>query len=237
MQGFLGRWSGCWEVPEGARFSELERLRQAPKRQSGTELVRALKRVDDLARFELGRVEVSKVPVRRMKTLARYGAGSKAPLLARLLEPRRTATMVAVTRSLEAEAIDDALDLFALLMASRLISPARRKSSGDRLAMLPKLEKASKLLSKAGRVLVEQLDLVAEADADLDPAALWAAVTDQAGATKDQVLAALDSVEELVLDDDGAAEAALRAALVAGDAGLEAGGVRQRRSSAGRGGP
>ncbi|MFI9848481.1 hypothetical protein ACIHFD_66555 [Nonomuraea sp. NPDC051941] len=115
---------GLLEVPEGARFSELERLRQAPKRQSGAEMVRALKRVDDLARFELGRVEVSKVPVRRMKTLARHGAGSKAPLLARLLEPRRTATLVAVTRSLEAEAIDDALDLFALLIATRLISPA-----------------------------------------------------------------------------------------------------------------
>jgi hypothetical protein len=205
---------GLLEVPEGSRFSELERLRQAPKRQSGAELVRALKRVDDIARFELGRVEVSKVPVRRMKTLARYGAGSKAPLLARLLEPRRTATLVAVTRSLEAEAIDDALDLFVLLMATRLISPARHKSSGDRLAMLPKLEKVSRLLSKAGRVLVEQLDLVAEANADLDPAALWAAVTDQAGATKEQVLAALDSVEELVPDDDGAAEAALRTALV-----------------------
>ncbi|MEU0484848.1 DUF4158 domain-containing protein [Streptosporangium sp. NPDC006013] len=205
---------GLLEVPEGSRFSELERLRQAPKRQSGAELVRALKRVDDIARFELGRVDVSKVPVRRMKTLARYGAGSKAPLLARLNEPRRTATLVAVTRSLEAEAIDDALDLFALLMATRLISPARRKASGDRLAMLPKLEKASKLLSKASRVLVEQLDLVAEADADLDPAALWAAVTDQAGATKEQVLAALESVEELVPDDDGAAEAAMRAALV-----------------------
>lgn len=65
--------------------------------------------------------------------------------------------------------------------------------------MLPKLEKASKLLSKAGRVLVEQLDLVVKADADLDPAALWAAVTDQVGATKEQVLAALDSVEKLVV--------------------------------------
>ncbi|MEO3784199.1 hypothetical protein ABGB12_12765 [Actinocorallia sp. B10E7] len=43
-----------------------------------------------------------------------------------------------MTRSLEAEAIDDALDLFALLMATRLISPARRKASGDRLAMLPR---------------------------------------------------------------------------------------------------
>jgi hypothetical protein len=126
------------EVPEGARVSELERLRQAPKRQSGTEMVRALRRVDDLARFELGRVRVGKVPVRRMKTLARYGAGSKAPALARLHEPRKTATLLAVTRSLEAEAIDDALDLFTLLMATRLISPARRKSAGERLAMLPK---------------------------------------------------------------------------------------------------
>ncbi|WP_067144018.1 Tn3 family transposase [Microtetraspora malaysiensis] len=205
---------GLLEVPEGARLSELERLRQAPKRQSGPELVRALKRVDDLAAFELGRVRVSKVPVRRMKTLARYGAGSKAPLLARLDEPRRTATLVAVTRSLEAEAIDDAVDLFALLMTTRMINPARRKSGTDRLAMLPRLEKASRVLSRAGRVLVEQLDLVAETNADLDPAALWAAVAQEAGATKQQVLAALESVEELVPDDDGAAEAAMRSALV-----------------------
>ncbi|SEH00917.1 protein of unknown function [Nonomuraea solani] len=70
----------------------LERLRQAPKRQSGTEMAKALQRVDDIARFELVRVRVDKVPVRRMKTLAKYGAGTKAPpLLARLAEPRQTA--------------------------------------------------------------------------------------------------------------------------------------------------
>lgn len=57
------------------------------------------------------------VPVRRMKTLAKYGAGSKAPALDRLVEPRRTATLLAVTRALEVEAIDDALDLFALLIS------------------------------------------------------------------------------------------------------------------------
>lgn len=119
-----------------------------------------------------------------------------------------------MTRSLEAEAIDDALDLFALLMATRLISPARRKSTGERMAMLPKLEKASKPLSRAGRVLVKQLDLVAEVGTDLDVAALWTAVAAQAGASKEQVLAALEQVEELVPKDDGAAEAALRAALV-----------------------
>ena len=53
-------------------------------------------------------MRVDKVPVRRMKTFAKYGAGSEAPLLTRLDEPCKTATMLAVTRSLEAEAIDDA---------------------------------------------------------------------------------------------------------------------------------
>ncbi|MEV4895186.1 DUF4158 domain-containing protein, partial [Nonomuraea sp. NPDC055795] len=204
--------SGLLVVPEGSRISELERLRQAPKRHSGTEMAKALKRVDDIAAFRL--VRVDKVPVWRMNTLAKYGAGAKAPLLARLSEPRKTATMLGVTRSLEAEAIDDALDLFALLMATRLISPARRKSTGERMAMLPKLEKASKLLSRAGRILVQQLDLVAEVGADLDVAALWTAVVAQVGVSKEQVLAALEQVEELVPEDDGAAEAALRAALV-----------------------
>ena len=127
--------------------------------------------------FELGRIEVSKVPVRRMKTLARYGAVEQGAFL--LGTPGRAAAdsdagSGANTRSLEAEAIDDALDLFALLMATRLISPARRKSGTDRLAMLPKLEKSSRALSRAGPGAGGAAELVAEANAELDPAALSA---------------------------------------------------------------
>ncbi len=46
-----GALSGLLVVPEGSRVSELEKLRQAPKRTSGTEMVRALQRVDNLAGF------------------------------------------------------------------------------------------------------------------------------------------------------------------------------------------
>jgi hypothetical protein len=60
--------------------------------QTGTEMARALQRVDDLARFRLGRVRIDKVPVRRMKTLVKYGADSRAPLLTRLHEPKKPAT-------------------------------------------------------------------------------------------------------------------------------------------------
>lgn len=83
----------------------------------------------------------------------------------------------------------------------RLISPARRASDRERLAMLPQLEKALKILT-------EELELVAEHEADLDIAALWAAVEEAVPCTT--VAGAVATVEALVPEDDGSAEAAMR---------------------------
>ncbi|OPC77682.1 Tn3 family transposase [Embleya scabrispora] len=199
-------------VPEGKRFSELERLRRPPTRTTGPAMVRALERVDEISAFKLGRLRLSRVPPNRLASLARYGFASKAQTLERASEPRRTAMVTAVMRHLEAVAIDDALDLFAVLMATRLISPARRASDKERLAMLPHLEKAARTLAKAAKVLVEQLELVDEAGADLDPGALWAAVEERA-APRAVVAQALEAIERLVPEDDGSAEAAMRASL------------------------
>src|SRR5664280_2801474 len=112
--------------PDGSRFSELERRwRRAPTRVSGPGLVKALDRAADLAGLRVREVDCSAVPANRMTALARYGLASTATALLGLAEPRRTATLLAMTRLLDAAAIDDALDLFALLMATRLINPAR----------------------------------------------------------------------------------------------------------------
>ncbi|MDX3613140.1 hypothetical protein OG858_03140 [Streptomyces europaeiscabiei] len=109
---------------------------------------------------------------------------------------------------MEAQAVDDALDLFAVLMANRLISPARRASQRERLAMLPQLEKAARILAKASKILTQELDLVAEHDADLDVAALWAAVEEAVPRTA--VAGAFATVEAVVPEDDGSAEVAMR---------------------------
>lgn len=195
-------------VPEGKRVSELERLRTPPVKSTGTAMVRAMERVEEISAFALGRVNLSRVPVNRLSTLARYGQLSKAQTIERAPEPRRTALLTAVVRQLEAQAIDDALDLFAVLMANRLISPARRASERERLAMLPQLEKAARILAKASKILTEELDLVAEHEADLDVAALWAAVEEAVSRTA--VASAVATVEVLVPEDDGSAEAAMR---------------------------
>lgn len=195
-------------VPDGRRVSELERLRTPPVKSTGTAMVRAMERVEEISAFGLGRVNLSSVPVNRLNTLARYGQLSKAQTIERAPEPRQTALLTAVVRQLEAQAVDDALDLFAVLMANRLISPARRASDRDRLAMLPQLEKAARILAKASKILTEELDLVAEAGTDLDVGALWGAVEEAVPRTA--VAGAAATVEALVPEDDGSAEAAMR---------------------------
>ncbi|KPC84526.1 hypothetical protein ADK82_00275 [Streptomyces sp. NRRL S-4] len=135
-------------TPEDARFSELERLRRPPTRTTGTAFARSLERADEIGAFQLGRVRLSQVPPNRLAALARYGLGSKAASLERAEEPKRTAMLTAVMRHLEAKAIDEALDLFQVLMATRLISTAKRATEKERLFTLPQLEKASRMLAR-----------------------------------------------------------------------------------------
>jgi len=136
-----GRLRASLRVPAGSRFSEMESWRRAPTRVSGPGLAQALERAAALAGLAVRAADCSAVPPNRVAALARYGLVSKAPTLLALAEPRRTATLLAMSRHLDAVAIDDALDLFALLMATKLINPARRASATERLAALPRLER------------------------------------------------------------------------------------------------
>ncbi|GGV86285.1 transposase [Streptomyces gelaticus] len=199
------------KTPEGARFSELERLRRPPTRTTGTAFARALERVDEIGAYRLGRLRLSQIPPNRMAALARYALGSKAPLLERATEPKRTAMLTAVMRHLEAKAIDEALDLFQVLMATRLLNAAKRKTEKERLSTLPQLEKASRTLARAAKVLFEELKLVEEQETDLDVAALWAAVEEVA--PRAAVMSAAATVVTLVPEDENTADIAMRAAL------------------------
>jgi len=102
-------------------------------------------------------------------------------------------------------------DLFALLMATRLINPARTASATERVASLPRLERASRLLAVAHRELFQTLDAAAQAGTGLDAPAIWA-VLEHVG-TREALARAAALVEELVPEDDGMAESAMRVVL------------------------
>lgn len=161
-------------VLSGSRVSELDRLRRAPTRASGPEMVRALDRAAEIAGFGTDRIDVVDVPPSRVAALARAGLTGDAFALRRLPAERRSATLLATARLLRSNAIDDALDLFAVLMASKLIGPAERASVVERLRSLPQLAKASATLATAARVMLELAEASgSESDPSLDPAAAW----------------------------------------------------------------
>ncbi len=172
---------GLLDVPGGRRVSELERLRRPPTRTTGTSMAKALERVDEIARFRLGRVRIEKVPPNRLAPLARTGLGSKAPNLERTPEPKRTALLTSVVRHLEASAIDDALDLFALLMQVKLVSAARRATDREWVAGRQRVVKAFRMVDGVFRLWSEQLDLIAESGTDFDPGAMWRALETEIG--------------------------------------------------------
>jgi hypothetical protein len=72
-------------------------------------------------------------------------------------------------------------------------------------------EKASRTLARASRVLFTELESLEKRKATLNPTAVWAAI--EKVASRAAVTSALATVEQLVPQDDGAAEIALRTAL------------------------
>ncbi|MFJ9181379.1 Tn3 family transposase [Streptomyces sp. NPDC102360] len=199
------------ETPEGRRYSYLETFRRPPTKTTGTAMKRALERVDEIAVYRLGRVKLDKLPPNRLAALARYGLGSKATSLERASEPKRTAMLTAVMRHLEAKAIDDALELFTVLMSTKLLSTAKRLTNKDRLSTLPQLEKASRITARISKVFMEELEHIEESGKAVDAAAMWKALEEVA--PRAQLWSAAATVASLVPEDDDSAEIAIREAL------------------------
>jgi Domain of unknown function (DUF4158) len=198
--GLPGRLVSLLDVPGGSRVSEMERLRRSPVRASAPQMVRSLDRASELLAIGAGKADLAGVPANRVDALARYGLGTKAPTLRGLTEPRRTATLLATARALEVTAVDDVLDLFSLLMATKLLAWAERESNKQRQRDMPRLARASVTLAKAARVLL------AAGDRALTAAELWAEI--ERVASRDKVASAIEAVEELAPfgedDDDDA---------------------------------
>ena len=206
-----GRLVRSLRVSEGSRFSELEGWKQSPTRVTGPALVSALGRAMELEALRARNADCSRVPSNRIAALARYGMASKAATLQGLSEPRRTGTLLALVRHLDAVAVDDVLDLFALLMSTKLINPSRKAADINRLASLPRLERASRLLALVNQELMLVLDAVAANDVELDAGVVWASLDKVA--SRAQILDAVTIVTGLVPDEDGSAETAMRVAL------------------------
>ena len=145
------RLEGLLTVPEGERMSRLERLRRAPVRVSGPALVEALGRVERAK--ALGTFDDSGVPPARREALARYAMSAWAGTVGQMPESRRVATLVAFAEHVQRAALDDALDLFGLLVDG-LFRDAEREGTRERLRRLREFDRAALRLRDAVGVIL-----------------------------------------------------------------------------------
>ena len=89
-----------------------------------------------------GSLDLSGIPPGRVAALARVAASVKAQAIARMPEERRISALVAFARNLEAQAQDDALDLFDALV-SDMVSTSKGLDRKKRMRTLKDLDAAA----------------------------------------------------------------------------------------------
>ncbi|HAM21353.1 MAG TPA: Tn3 family transposase, partial [Actinobacteria bacterium] len=141
-------------VPEGARQSTMDRLRSGPTLQSTAEIVRSIRRLDEVRELTGQLPSTDHLPKTRLLSLARYAGAAKAQAIARLPEARRLATLLAFIKALEASAQDDVLDLFETLV-TRIFNHAVRKGREARLRDLRDLDSAALTLSQVCALVLD----------------------------------------------------------------------------------
>ncbi|MEV6332663.1 Tn3 family transposase [Streptomyces sp. NPDC051909] len=206
-------------VSAGQRVSELDRLRRGPVRVSGPQMKAALERAEEIAALGMGEVDVAGIPPRRLAELSRYGVDGKASLLRRHGDARRLATLLATAVHLTTRAVDDALDLLEVLVATRLLARAERDTAKEKLRTLPKVERAGAKLAVALQVVFDTTAEQVDTDTGevTEPkvatlAAMWEEI--EAVVTREELAAAIAAMFELTPPLDSDADEAWRRVLV-----------------------
>lgn len=142
------------EVPEGARQSPLDQLRHGSDRVSAPALLGALNRLQEIRAVGVSDIDLERFPPIRIQSLARYAAKTSAAMIARMPDDRRLAILLAFAKHFEVIALDDALDVFDLLM-SDILRDAKRLGDRARLRTLKALDAAALDLRTACKMLLD----------------------------------------------------------------------------------
>ena len=142
-------------VPEDKRRSRFDQLRQGPRHVSGPSMIAALERYEAFRNLGIRELDFSCIPPVWLQSLARYATTGWAPNMARMPAERRIATLVAFAYAYTAATLDDALDLFDMLIAD-IAASAKTLGQKKRLRSLHDLDQAALALAEVCSILLDE---------------------------------------------------------------------------------
>ena len=143
------------QVPEDKRTSRFDYYRKGPTTISSPAFIVAIKRFIDLKAFNLCDLNFSRIPPVRLKNLARHAGIISMHKISRMPDDKRIAFLVAFVKVFEVIALDDALDIFDLLITG-ISSAAKKLGQKKRLRTLKDLDKAALALAKICEVILDE---------------------------------------------------------------------------------
>jgi len=142
------RLTDLLKTEEGQRTSELEWLRREERRASSRTIVSAMRRLRTIRSLGVDSIDISALPVGRIKAMARYGMVAWAQTIRYLEEERRLATLLVLAQELEAMVQDEVLDIFIRIVNNKFKN-AEEVGVAARLKVIAKFDIAALYLREA----------------------------------------------------------------------------------------
>lgn len=172
QQERLESWLG---VPDGGRRSIFDELRTPQTHISAASLLRALARLNRIRQEGVTTWEDGErrphhtkcsIPPSRLEGLGRFASRAKVTALGRMTRPRRLAILVAFSCSMEANALDEVLEILEQLLCA-LFGGAAKADQKVRLRHLRDLDEAASTLAQVCSWLLDDSLASDEAGPDI----------------------------------------------------------------------
>ncbi len=143
------------QIPEDKHHSLLDELRRAPTYVSSVSLNKALQRVKIFKDLAVSDIKTPSVPLSRKTKLAKLVAGLKAGSIAQMSHSRKLAALFCFAQHYEAIAIDDAVEVFDLLI-NKYLKELKASQKKTTLRTAQDLDRAALVLAQACAFLLNE---------------------------------------------------------------------------------
>lgn len=135
--------------------TSLDILRKSPTSATTTAIIKAIDRLDQIRKLGASDWDISKIPIGRIKNLARYASMTRTQSIERMNYERRIATLVSFAIIFTVSAQDDVIDIWEQFF-TELFNRSYRKEQKTRLRTIKDLDSASRQLREACVLLLDE---------------------------------------------------------------------------------